>query len=662
MRRLFNQQQKQALYWMAEGRCENCGIPLPNNWHADHIQPHAEGGLTDVSNGQALCPKCNLEKGSKPMLKQWPSHISLRRWQEQFLTKYDADEKPDFLLVATPGAGKTIASLKVAHTLINSGIVQRVVVVCPTDHLRTQWLHDAARVHIQLNKLQMNWDNQIALPSDYVGLVTTYAQVAMKADHLRAYTSKFKTLVLLDEIHHCGDLDHLTWGQAIRRAFDPAVRRLLLSGTPFRSDNSQIPYVPYVRDSVSPAVSHSKPDYTYGYGDALKDEEVVRHIVFPGWDGEFTWSDWYGEEKKASFQNPLNKTESGYRLRTAINASGQAMRTVLTKAHQKLDDVRRDGHTNAGGLVVAQDQTAAKTLAKIVEEVTGEKPILAISETGDEASAEISRFRDGSQKWIVAVKMVSEGVDIKRLRVGVYATNVTTDTFFRQVIGRVIRWDSKWNSLEDQTAWFYVPEDAELVRLMKGVKDEIIHSVEEKQDKEKQKLESQSTSPTMQIPMGEYEFRYSEGDEKNHHTSGETFPMSELHKAEDVFAATPGFERIPSAFKAMLLRNLAGNVQYQHETPPDTQTTPAPPPEYLRKKNLSSAVKTKVGRLVALCRQNNIQMPGNNPYQIINNAWGRAKGYSHQATNNEMESKLDWLDGLISRALDGDKSITAELR
>ena len=547
MGRFFNQQEKQALYWLSGGKCGNCGSPLPDDWHADHIHPYAEGGPTDVTNGQALCPKCNLKKGSKLMVKQWPSNIELRRWQEQFFYKYNADEKRNFLLVATPGAGKTIASLKVAHVLLNSGIVERVVVVCPTDNLRTQWLNDASKVNIQLDKIQLGWKGEIALTQDYVGIVTTYAQVASKADHLRAYTSRFKTLVLLDEVHHCGDDVELTWGQAVQRAFEPAVRRLLLSGTPFRSDNYKIPYVPYEPDPFSLTSYRSKPDFAYGYGDALKDDEVVRHIVFPGWDGEFRWSDWYGEEWKVSFQSPLNKTYSGYRLKTAINATGQAMRTVLEKAHQKLLDIREDGHSDAGGLVVAENQASAKMLATVLKEVTGEKPVVAISESEEEASDEIDKFRDGKQKWIVAVKIVSEGVDIKRLRVGVYATNVTTETFFRQVIGRVIRWDNKWNNLDDQTAWFYVPEDAELVRLMKGVKDEIIHSVEEKQDKDKQKKGEKGASLPMQMPLGEYEFRHSEGDEKNHHTSGETIPMVELHDAEAVFAATPGFERIPSA-------------------------------------------------------------------------------------------------------------------
>jgi hypothetical protein len=55
--------------------------------------------------------------------------------------------------------------------------------------------------------------------------------------------------------------------------------------------------------------------------------------------------------------------------------------------------------------------------------------------------------------------MVSEGVDIPRLRVGVYATTVTTDLFFRQAVGRFVRWVP---GIRDQRAWLFIPDDLRL--------------------------------------------------------------------------------------------------------------------------------------------------------------------------------------------------------
>jgi len=665
MKRQFGQKQKHALYWIANGACENCGVSLPEDWHADHIHPYALGGQTDVKNGQALCPTCNLRKGVETMSNYWPHKMSLRRWQQEFLDKYNTLDKENFLLVATPGGGKTMASLSVAHSLLRSGTVQRVVVVCPSDHLRTQWLFEAPKVGIPLDKKTLGHSGAIAQTSDYVGLVTTYAEVLYNIEPLRVYTSRYKTLVIFDEIHHCGEHETLQWGVAINDAFGPAVRRLLLSGTPFRSDNNKIPFVKYKQDPANPKVSRSEADHSYGYGDALRDGEVVRHIIFSGWDGEFAWSDsFWGEERKASFQSILNRIDSSRRLKTAIDADESFMQNMLTSAVEKLEEVRRDGHKNAGGLVLAESQDAAKKIAKYLEELTGEKPILAVSDMGDAASEEIKKFRDGTQKWIVAVKMVSEGVDIKRLRVGVYATNVKTDTFFRQVIGRVIRWDSQWNDLYDQTAYFYIPEDPTLLRLAKAIKEELDHFIEEREEAERKdkSTEAGATQPMQTAMGGEYEVLYSDGDEKHHHTSGETFPMDEMEAARRRFQNIPGFEKMPGATLALALRELGLTGQPQ-TTAVFTPDVIQPPPAFVQKKTLQQTVNKKVGTLVFLCKEKGIVLPaGSKAFQAIHSAWGRARNYSSESTNSDLDDKLNWLDDLIKRVIKGDKSVISELR
>ncbi len=558
-----------------------------------------------------------------------------------------------------------MASLSVAHSLLRSGTVQRVVVVCPSDHLRTQWLFEAPKVGIPLDKKTLGHSGAIAQTSDYVGLVTTYAEVLYNIEPLRVYTSRYKTLVIFDEIHHCGEHETLQWGVAINDAFGPAVRRLLLSGTPFRSDNNKIPFVKYKQDPANPKVSRSEADHSYGYGDALRDGEVVRHIIFSGWDGEFAWSDsFWGEERKASFQSILNRIDSSRRLKTAIDADESFMQNMLTSAVEKLEEVRRDGHKNAGGLVLAESQDAAKKIAKYLEELTGEKPILAVSDMGDAASEEIKKFRDGTQKWIVAVKMVSEGVDIKRLRVGVYATNVKTDTFFRQVIGRVIRWDSQWNDLYDQTAYFYIPEDPTLLRLAKAIKEELDHFIEEREEAERKdkSTEAGATQPMQTAMGGEYEVLYSDGDEKHHHTSGETFPMDEMEAARRRFQNIPGFEKMPGATLALALRELGLTGQPQ-TTAVFTPDVIQPPPAFVQKKTLQQTVNKKVGTLVFLCKEKGIVLPaGSKAFQAIHSAWGRARNYSSESTNSDLDDKLNWLDDLIKRVIKGDKSVISELR
>lgn len=65
MRRNFNTRQRTALFLLAQGRCFRCNEPLAPSFHADHILPFSKGGATEVQNGQALCPTCNLKKSDK---------------------------------------------------------------------------------------------------------------------------------------------------------------------------------------------------------------------------------------------------------------------------------------------------------------------------------------------------------------------------------------------------------------------------------------------------------------------------------------------------------------------------------------------------------------------------------------------------------------------
>ena len=100
----------------------------------------------------------------------------LRAWQREALDRYDEAGRKDFLLTATPGAGKTTFALAVACRLLIGRVIDRVVVVAPTDHLRTQWADAAALVGLTLDPKMSNAQGPV--PDGAHGYVTTYAQVA----------------------------------------------------------------------------------------------------------------------------------------------------------------------------------------------------------------------------------------------------------------------------------------------------------------------------------------------------------------------------------------------------------------------------------------------------------------------------------------------------
>ncbi len=368
-----------------------------------------------------------------PLRAPWGTAEALRAWQQEALDAYLAREGAaarDFLAVATPGAGKTTFALRVASSLLEKRVVDAVTVVAPTEHLKNQWADAAGRVGIHLDPRFSN--AQGAVGSDFTGVAVTYAQVAASPLLHRRRTENRRTLVILDEVHHGGDA--LSWGDAVREAFDPATRRLALTGTPFRSDTSAIPFVTYAegRDGVR----RSAADYSYGYGRGLRDG-VVRPVIFLSYSGQMRWRTRAGDEVSATLGEPLTKDLTASAWRTALDPQGNWIPQVLAAADRRLTEVRR-GVPDAGGLVIATDQLSARAYAARLRRITGEAPTVVLSDEAG-ASARIDAFAASEDRWMVAVRMVSEGVDVPRLAVGVYATSTATPLFFAQAVGRFVR-------------------------------------------------------------------------------------------------------------------------------------------------------------------------------------------------------------------------------
>ncbi|WCN82965.1 DEAD/DEAH box helicase [Micromonospora sp. LH3U1] len=363
-----------------------------------------------------------------PVLETFPA---LRAWQRKALVEYLRRRTDDFTAVATPGAGKTTFALRIAAELLGDGTIEAVTVVAPTEHLKNQWSDAAARVGIQLDAAFRNADLHSA--ADFHGAVVTYAQVGMAPQVHRRRTMTRRTLVILDEIHHAGD--SRSWGDGVKNAFEPAVRRLMLTGTPFRSDDNPIPFVSYERSGDG--LLRSRADSVYGYADALRDG-VVRPVLFLAYSGETRWRTNAGEELAARLGEPMTQDLVAQAWRTALDPAGDWMPQVLRAADARLTVLRNAGMADAGGLIIATDQQTARSYAKLIEQVTGEKASVVLSDDLG-ASARIATFAASEQRWLVAVRMVSEGVDIPRLAVGVYATSASTPLYFAQAIGRFVR-------------------------------------------------------------------------------------------------------------------------------------------------------------------------------------------------------------------------------
>src|SRR3954469_22612257 len=312
-------------------------------------------------------------------LPAWPAGRPLRAWQEEAVAAVLAHPQRSFLASATPAAGKTTFGLNVAHRMLAERRVTRVCVVAPTTHIARQWAADAARYGIDLEPNRPN--SAGPEPRDRHGVAVTYQTLAAGPAVHRRRCAEAPTLLIADEPHHMGEL--AAWGRSTQQAFARARLRLLLSGTPFRSDNTPIPWVSYDDAGVSAA------DFSYGYTDALLDG-VCRPVTFHTYGGDMEWmSD--GRRRRADFEVALPAAEAARRLRTALDPEGDWVEHVLRDADAELSTLRAGTHPDAGGLVVAIDKEHAERIAGRLARVSGERPVIVTSDEAD-ASQRIQRF------------------------------------------------------------------------------------------------------------------------------------------------------------------------------------------------------------------------------------------------------------------------------
>ncbi|WP_406225019.1 DEAD/DEAH box helicase family protein [Streptomyces anulatus] len=597
-RRRFNSSERGALFLAADGHCEECRTPLEAGWHGDHVSPYSAGGDTDVLNGQALCPACNLRKGSKPQMQ-------LRQWQRRAVDAFYASNSKNFLVSATPGAGKTKFSLHLAKELMQQGVVERVAVVAPSDNLRSQWADEAAAAGLKLFPVPPG-DSDGYSKAGYVGTVVTYQQLLGTGGSLMRHAMRKPTFVILDEIHHAGD--NKSWGDALQLAVEPAVHRLCLTGTPWRRDaTSPIPFVRYDGDGTVAV------DYAYEYGAAVADG-VCRRIEFHAYDGEARWTDPARLKRTTFEENGKSDVSVEFTAKLGANMPDEDvsaaldtvyepkyawMPSILAQADEMLGELREDV-PDAAGLVIAERQWHAKGYADLLEQITGTRPPVVVSDPKSDpgsriAKAQIDQFRKGTGRWIVAVKMISEGVDIPRLAVGVYASKTQTPLFYRQVVGRFVRTRPD----EEINARLLIPAVPELMRHAREIEEELRHQLEiAAQEDEKAQKEGDGTKGQgmldFRTPLSASESVFDRAILRGDEVSAEELAAAQ-QKAQEL--------GIPRAFAANLVPLLRAQSA-QAETVAAAQEAPAPAPanameipHYRREKLLRQEVETLARKL-----------------------------------------------------------------
>ncbi len=394
--------------------------------------------------------------------------INLRPWQAACSNKAMAwllaGNDRHFLIDAAPGSGKTICASVIAQRLIDEGMIDRTIVIAPRKAVVQQWAREFKLVTGR-SMLQITGADEA--PEDYgVDLCATWSAIQNSLDGFQAVCRQDRTLVICDEHHHAAV--EAAWGKGANGAFADAKYALILTGTPIRSDGKESVWLAH--DDHGQIDHPEAGSYRLTYGEAV-DLEYCRPITFHRHEGKFsvTLDDGDNISVSGTLDTELSPTLKRIRgLQQALDyyklactpkylpsglpdpASYQA--SMLEWCIDKLNDLRLR-MPEAAGLVIAPNIPVANHMADLLEQLDGEKPVVVHNEVGN-AEGKITAFRDSGKRWIVSVAMISEGIDIQRLRILAYLPNAKTELSFRQAMGRVVR---NFGPQDDSRAYVVMP-------------------------------------------------------------------------------------------------------------------------------------------------------------------------------------------------------------
>ncbi len=388
------------------------------------------------------------------------NNTKLRPWQEQAIKKswkWMINDKKDhrFLINAAPGSGKTLCATMIAKKLIDNNKIDRVIVIAPLVEVVSQWADEFEKKTGRHMSKITGFDKE----DPDVDICSTWASVKNSLDLFQTICNNSKTLIICDEHHHAAF--SAAWGIAAESSFKNASYVLVLTGTPMRSDSDCLTWFAYTDKGRI-----DYPDegtYTLTYGEAVKlgyCRPITFHRHFGKYSvnlGEGNFINVLSGEDKINFPSTMNdikdipalqKTLEFYKLacRWKYKPGTKIFDTQDTNTYQAsllekgivlLDQVQND-MPQAAGLVITHRTEMANYMAGLLETLTGEKPVI-VHNKEHSPHEKIKRFRKSKKNWIVSVGMVSEGIDIKRLRVLVYLPRGKTELFFRQAMGRIVR-------------------------------------------------------------------------------------------------------------------------------------------------------------------------------------------------------------------------------
>lgn len=382
--------------------------------------------------------------------------MKLRTWQTECISQAIEHYKSrsHFFCQATPGAGKTTMATELAAQLYEKKMVDFILCFSPSVSVSYGF-------NISLSqRFERRFDGKLGA----MGGTYTYQGMSHLRDEFWEMFEHHKVFVIFDEIHHCSgrtEDDSNTWGEKILQYIkNKATYTLALSGTPWRSDNSAI-----VLSKETPPI---ECDYQYSLLNAVQDKVCRKPKIVLVDNEKLILNKNNLESKKfTSIVDLLSDSNVKYSM---ILNDPKALFYILKMSCKKLESIRRE-NLSAGGLIVASSVSHAEVILRILTQKLGQSAVLVSYKTPNSHKI-INDFKESGIEWIVSVGMISEGTDIPRLQVCCHLSNIKTELYFRQVLGRILR----VNYMPNQEAWLYTFAENKLMEYARQIEVDIPNS------------------------------------------------------------------------------------------------------------------------------------------------------------------------------------------
>lgn len=612
----------------------------------------------------------------------------LYAWQDRFLAKYLTHTKRDFLLSGSPGCGKTTAAGKAIASDLSGRLSEKVCILAPSVKVCDQWQKNLAEdFGIQLLR-DVDWKDY-EFPRDYHGIVVTYACLVNNANWLRHFVNSYRTITVFDEIHHLDD--ECTWGETARNCFSGSQKCLALTGTPFRT-LGQMPFITYNKKGLS------EPDFEYHYRDAVHDG-VCRRLSFPTVAGMMEWKRYEKLHRKELTDPSMTEDEMACALRTATfipnwtDSDQTALRNswmfkMLEASVAQLKYLRSAGRRpDSAALYVGIDHDHASRIKYILYKFWGIDAEFVHYKEND-SHKKLERFQYSDRAALVSVNLVTEGVDIPRIRVIGWATTVSTETRSQQVWGRAKRpvrkmLDSFGNEVwvpdkgaSDDHAWIFIPQVMPLAKYALKVMEDSEEGLKKREEKQPRPEGGPGPSPESPFKpistVGRDGARIYNGIEYTVEQVQEAINDIEAHeglfnrdgkeverwlewhhKRDDTFGVVVDKSQEPEEQQEIVdetgfVTNV--NSSHLHKMAP-TKTVPLE----VQKKQLKKSCQEFAAKLANKMYPNEDQGPH---IKRIHKTWAEMPGHHWQTdtkiTVQELQEKSDWLQQCLAKVVSCD--------